>query len=139
MLNIPVPHQSVGATPQYSIESQTQVLSAGGDHCLQTICTRREGEMMRRNADALFIMIGAHADTDWLPAALERDRNDFIRTGRDVSGFPPGRVPLSLETSLPGVLCAGAVRSDSIKRVSSAVGEGSMAIALIHQYLAFAD
>jgi thioredoxin reductase (NADPH) len=118
------------------IESHTQVVSVGGDNYLQAICTTRAEEAMQRKADALFVMIGARADTDWLPADLERDRNGFVRTGRDVTRFPPGRVPLSLETNLPGVFCAGDLRSDSIKRVSSAVGEGSMAISLIHQYLA---
>jgi thioredoxin reductase (NADPH) len=70
---------------------------------------------------------------------LERDANGYIKTGRDVSDHsvcPGGRVPFPLETNLPGVFCAGDVRHDSIKRVSSAVGEGSMVIAFVHQYLA---
>jgi thioredoxin reductase (NADPH) len=81
-------------------------------------------------------MIGAKASTAWLPAELERDAKGYICTGRDISHWNLEREPFPLETSLPGVFCAGDVRHDSIKRVSSGVGEGSMAIAFIHQYLA---
>jgi thioredoxin reductase (NADPH) len=81
-------------------------------------------------------MIGAKASTTWLPEELERDAKGYIRTGRDISHWKLEREPFPLETSLPGVFCAGDVRHDSIKRVSSGVGEGSMAIAFIHQYLA---
>jgi thioredoxin reductase (NADPH) len=89
-----------------------------------------------RDADALFVMIGAVANTKWLPEAIERDAHGYIYTGRDVKQWTLEREPFPLETSLPGVFCAGDVRHDSIKRVSSGVGEGSMAIAFIHQYLA---
>ena len=119
-----------------TVETLTEVLSVDGEDYLETICTTREGKTSQRKADALFVMIGAHADTSWLPEELQRDANGFIRTGRDLSGFPQNRPPFSLETSLAGVFCAGDVRHDSIKRVSSAVGEGSMAIAFVHQYLA---
>jgi thioredoxin reductase (NADPH) len=87
-------------------------------------------------ADALFVMIGADANTAWLPKNLERDAKGYIRTGRDLNDWKLEREPFPLETNLPGVFCAGDVRHDSIKRVSSGVGEGSMAIAFIHQYLA---
>lgn len=122
-----------------AVEPHTQVLSVSGESCLQTICTTRQGNVVQRKADALFVMIGAHADTKWLPEILERDSNGFLCTGRDLSGFPYQRAPFSLETNLAGVFCAGDVRHDSIKRVSSAVGEGSMAIAFIHQYLAIEE
>jgi len=85
------------------------------------------------------VMIGADASTDWLPKDLQRDERGYICTGRDVSDLPGWtgkRTPFLLETNLPGIFCAGDVRHDSIKRVSSGVGEGSMAIAFIHQYLA---
>jgi len=122
-----------------AVEPLTQVLSVSGESCLETICTTTEGNVRQRNADALFVMIGAHADTAWLPKVLERDSNGFICTGRDLSHFPHKRAPFALETNLAGVFCAGDVRHDSIKRVSSAVGEGSMAIAFIHQYLALEE
>jgi thioredoxin reductase (NADPH) len=89
-----------------------------------------------RDADALFVMIGADANTTWLPKSLERDDRGYICTGRHLSTWSLEREPFPLETNLPGVFCAGDVRHDSIKRVSSSVGEGSMAIAFIHQYLA---
>ena len=87
-------------------------------------------------ADALFVMIGADASTSWLPGDLERDPLGYICTGRDLTTWKLARHPFPLETSLPGVFAAGDVRHNSIKRVSSGVGEGSMAIAFIHQYLA---
>jgi thioredoxin reductase (NADPH) len=82
-------------------------------------------------------MIGADAGTDWLPPQLLRE-GGYIRTGREVTDFAvwaANRTPFPLETNLPGIFCAGDVRYNSIKRVSSGVGEGSMAIAFVHQYL----
>lgn len=123
-----------------SIEPFTQVVSVGGQDYLETICTTTQGETPRtRKADALFVMIGADANTDWLPGELQRDERGYICTGRDVMDIPGWkgkRMPFLLETNLPGFFCAGDVRHNSIKRVSSGVGEGSMAIAFIHQYLA---
>ena len=127
----------LGQRDNITVEAHTQVESVSGEWCLQSILTSSQRESRSRDADALFIMIGAHADTSWLPSELERDSNGFVCTGRDLSSFGPDRAPYSLETSLPGLFCAGDVRQDSIKRVSSAVGEGSMAIAFIHQFLAF--
>ena len=92
--------------------------------------------MITYDADALFVMIGADASTSWLPHELERDAQGYICTGRDFTTWKLQRAPFPLETSLAGVFCAGDVRHNSIKRVSSGVGEGSMAIAFIHQYLA---
>jgi thioredoxin reductase (NADPH) len=82
------------------------------------------------------VMIGAVPDASWLPKELERDEKGYICTGRDLTSWKLDRAPFPLETSLPGIFCAGDVRHNSIKRVSSGVGEGSMAIAFIHQYLA---
>jgi len=84
-------------------------------------------------------MIGADASTAWLPRNLERDDAGYVRTGRDLATWTGEREPFPLETNLPGVFCAGDVRHGSIKRVSSGVGEGSMAIAFVHQYLALQD
>jgi len=90
-------------------------------------------------ADALFVLIGAQPRTDWLDDAVARDRWGFILTGPDLPAdtrWPPGRPPLPLETSLPGVFAVGDARRGSVKRVASAVGEGVATIPLVHRYLA---
>ena len=127
-----------------TVEPYTVVVSVGGEDHLETICTSTNGaEAVTRKADALFVMIGADANTGWLPKNLERDERGFICTGRDVTDLPGWdstmRPPFLLETNLRGIFCAGDVRHDSIKRVSSGVGEGSMAIAFVHQYLALQE
>ncbi len=120
-----------------SIEPYTQVVSVGGDDHLESIYTSTRGAAPQaRKADALFVMIGADAKTAWLPEGLQRDERGYVCTGRDIEFFRERRPPFLLETNLPGFFCAGDVRHDSIKRVSSGVGEGSMAIAFVHQYLA---
>ena len=117
------------------VETSSEVIAAHGEACLETICTLSNGETRSRQADALFVMIGASADSSWMPKELMRDQHGFIFTGRDLTTKPGHRTPYALETNLPGVFCAGDVRHGSIKRVSSGMGEGSMAIAFIHQYL----
>jgi thioredoxin reductase (NADPH) len=119
------------------VEPNTVVVSVGGADHLETICTSTNGDdPMTRKADALFVMIGADASTAWLPRELQRDERGFVCTGRDIEFWQQRRAPFLLETNMPGFFCAGDVRHDSIKRVSSGVGEGSMAIAFVHQYLA---
>ena len=91
-------------------------------------------------ADALFVLIGSQPRTQWLGEAVARDQLGFIRTGPDLPAdaggyWPPGRPPLPLETSLPGVFAAGDVRRGSVKRVSSAAGEGAATIPLVHRHL----
>lgn len=127
-----------------TVEPYTQVTGVGGGNTLEYIVTstdppKQESFEQRRPADALFIMIGADANTGWLPAELERDKRGFIRTGRNLQQRTGKREPFPLETNLPGLFCAGDVRNESMKRVSSGVGEGSMAIAFIHQYLALSS
>jgi thioredoxin reductase (NADPH) len=120
-----------------SVEPHTQVVAVEGREFLESICTRTsDSPAQQRQADALFVMIGAQAKTDWLPNDLERDGDGFVCTGRDLPSCPQKRTPFLLETNIPGIFCAGDVRHGSIKRVSSGVGEGSMAIAFVHQYLA---
>jgi len=119
----------------------TQVVSAAGENHLERIEVRVQApheaeKILGYEADALFVMIGADACTSWLPFELERDLRGYLCTGRDLTTWKLDRHPFPLETSLPGVFCAGDARHNSIKRVSSGVGEGSMAIAFIHQYLA---
>jgi thioredoxin reductase (NADPH) len=122
----------------------TQVVAVEGDEHLQRIITRvrtpdGKEKPLTYEADAMFVMIGANANTAWLPNELERDAQGYIHTGRDLATWNLPRAPFSLETNLPGIFCAGDVRHNSIKRVSSGVGEGSMAISFIHQYLALKD
>ncbi len=122
----------------------TQVVAVEGKDHLERIVTRKRSQdgketPLTYEADALFVMIGADASTSWLPGELQRDERGYICTGRDLETWKIDREPFPLETSLPGVFCAGDVRHGSIKRVSSGVGEGSMAIAFIHQYLALEE
>lgn len=123
------------------VEPFTEVVSVGGENALETVCTVTRGQQPReRPAHSLFIMIGADANTDWLPAKILRDERGYVCTGRDLpENFRGNRQPYLLETNLPGFFCVGDVRHDSIKRVSSSVGEGSMAIAFVHQYLAMLE
>ena len=119
------------------VEVETTVASVLGEEFLAFIETSTSGASSRlRKAHALFIMIGARANTNCLPKTLERDDHGFVCTGRDLPDVGRNRMPFLLETNMPGIFCAGDVRHDSIKRVSSSVGEGSMAIAFVHQYLA---
>jgi thioredoxin reductase (NADPH) len=104
----------------------------------------RSGVRWTLGVKALFVFIGAEANTGWVEGSVELDERGFVLTGREVGravleediwqGL--SREPYLLETSLPGVFAAGDARSGSIKRVASAVGEGSMAVRLVHQYLA---
>jgi len=132
--------EQIAQKANIKVETFTQVTSVGGEDHLEWIYTSHQGAAPeKRKADALFVLIGALANTNWLPNDLQRDEHGFICTGRDVSDLPSWngkRTPFLLETNMPGFFCAGDVRHESIKRVSSGVGEGSMAIAFVHQYLA---
>jgi thioredoxin reductase (NADPH) len=133
--------QQVHDKANIRVEPFTQVTGVQGeDHLEQITTTSRPPDgpefTSTRDAKALFIMIGAVAKTHWLPASLERDANGYIFTGRDITTWSLDREPFALETSIPGIFCAGDVRHGSVKRVASGVGEGSMSIAYIHEYLA---
>jgi thioredoxin reductase (NADPH) len=132
--------EQLGSKSNVKVETCTEVISVMGKRHLETIRTARAGEQpITRPANALYVMIGADAVTHWLPENLQRDEDSFVCTGRDVTDFSAwgeNRSPFPLETNLPGFFCAGDVRHGSIKRVASAVGEGSMAISMVHQYLA---
>jgi thioredoxin reductase (NADPH) len=133
--------QQLATKHNVNVETGITVVGVSGGSHIEAITTRSEenGAQTERRADALFVFIGADAETAWLPVALERDVHGYLRTGRDVERWPLERAPFSLETSVPGIFAAGDVRSESVKRVASSVGEGSMVIAFIHQYLASAD
>ena len=128
------------------IETGSQIAALEGEEHLESIVVERRatGERRRENTEAVFAFIGADAETAWLPADLIRDERGYICTGRDVMDlfardvqrWPLKRDPYLIETSVPGVFAVGDVRHGSIKRVASGVGEGSMAIAFVHQYLA---
>jgi thioredoxin reductase (NADPH) len=124
-----------------AVETETMVVRVDGSSHIESITTRSgpDGNVRERKADALFVFIGADAETAWMPAALERDARGYLRTDRDVEHWQGERSPFPLETSVPGIFAAGDVRSGSVKRVAASVGEGSMVIAFIHQYLATLD
>jgi thioredoxin reductase (NADPH) len=129
------------------VELGAEVTGAEGDDTLEAIeVTWDQGRRReRRPSDALFVLIGGEPQTAWLPASVIRDQWGYVCTGRDVMDLLPERTPdtwplerdpFLLETSVPGIFAAGDVRHGSIKRCAAAVGEGSMAIAVAHQYLA---
>ena len=122
----------------------TEVAGVHGDASLEGIEVRDRatGELTRLPSGGLFIFIGADAETAWLPDDIALDPNGFVLTGADVA--PSGRWTLTrdpylLETSVPGIFACGDVRYAPVKRVAAAVGEGSMAIAFVHQYLRDTD
>jgi thioredoxin reductase (NADPH) len=123
------------------VRLHADVAEARGGHRLSELVLRdrRTGRQEAVPAAALFVMTGAAPHTDWLPDSIARDGQGYILTGRNVpGGDSPGDArppPLPLETSLPGVFAVGDVRADSVKRVASAVGEGAVAIPLVHQHL----
>ena len=119
---------------------QTEVIAAHGEDALETIeiATAGSDASVRLACGGLFIFIGADAETGWLPPEIALDRRGYVLTGPDVSAagaWALERDPFLLETSVPGVFACGDVRSGPVKRVAAAVGEGSMAIAFVHQYL----
>jgi thioredoxin reductase (NADPH) len=119
---------------------RTEVVAARGDGSLEELDIRDDatGETTRVASGGLFIFIGADAETAWLPPEIALDAKGYVLTGPDVSAagrWQLDRDPYLLETSVPGIFACGDVRSSPVKRVASAVGEGSMAIAFVHQYL----
>src|SRR5918995_174307 len=117
-----------------------EVVAAHGEEALEAIEVRNgaSGETERLDSGGLFIFIGADAETGWLPPEIALDRNGYVLTGTDVRAaglWELERDPYLLETSVPGIFASGDVRYGPVKRVAAAVGEGSMAIAFVHQYL----
>jgi thioredoxin reductase (NADPH) len=130
--------RQVEATPRLHVRLGTEIIGGGGDGWLEHLVLRKraEGSEETVDADGLFLMIGARPRTKWLPAEVDRDSRGFILTGTDLRAdraWPLDRSALLLESSMPGVFAAGDVRHGSVKRVASAVGEGSVAIQLLHR------
>jgi thioredoxin reductase (NADPH) len=131
----------IEATPNIVVEPMTEVISMSGDSHLECLTLKTPQGEERRAANSLFVFIGAAPKTDWLPNTIACDSKGFILAGPDLKtkaakGWTLPRDPYLLETSVPGIFVAGDVRFNSVKRCASAVGEGSIAIQFVHQYLA---
>jgi thioredoxin reductase (NADPH) len=131
----------IAATPNITVETCTEIISMCGDGHLESLTLKTPNGEEQRQATSVFIFIGAAPKTDWLPREIALDNKGFILAGPDLKAHSPkswtlDRDPYLLETSVPGIFVAGDVRYNSVKRCASAVGEGSIAIQFVHQYLA---
>ncbi|WP_157253467.1 FAD-dependent oxidoreductase [Nonomuraea typhae] len=134
--------EQIAAVPNIEVHMQTQVSAGHGDGHLERVTVSTKGEDRDIDTQWLFVFIGAEPYTEWMGEAVERDPRGFVLTGPDLvqggkrpRNWTARREPYFLETNVPGVFAAGDVRADSIKRVASAVGEGAMAVSLVHRYL----
>ena len=136
--------QQIDAIPNIHVRTCTEVIEGTGDEHLETLTLRDNTTGSTEVVDTqwLFVFIGAAPRTDWLDGAVTRDDHGFVIAGPDLpmegsrpAGWSEERAPYHLETNIPGVFVAGDARSESAKRVASAVGEGAMAVMLVHRYL----
>ncbi|NUL24808.1 NAD(P)/FAD-dependent oxidoreductase, partial [Streptomyces lunaelactis] len=136
--------QQIDGIANIHVHPHTEVAGGEGDRHLQRLTLRdnRTGDVRTTDASWLFVFIGAEPPTGWLDGVVRRDERGFVLTGPDLlsegarpAGWPLSRDPYHLETSVPGVFAAGDVRAESVKRVASAVGEGAMAVSLVHRYM----
>ena len=136
--------KEIQAAQNVDVRFTTRVVDGGGEGRLEHLVLKNSASGFTEavSAAALFVLIGAEPRTEWLSEEIERDNRGFIVTGQDLLSngrtpqkWPLERPPLLLETSMPGVFAAGDVRHHSVKRVASAVGEGSIAIQMVHNYL----
>jgi thioredoxin reductase (NADPH) len=136
--------EQVAANPGIEVRTSTHVVAGSGEARLRSLVLEspESGNREEIPADGLFIMIGAVPTTDWLPQEIVRDDGGYIITGADLldapeaGGWPMTRRPMPYETAVPGVFAVGDVRSGSLKRVASAVGEGSVVVSQVLRHLA---
>jgi thioredoxin reductase (NADPH) len=140
--------KEIDAAQNVDVRLGTRVVDGGGRGRLENLVLEdtTSGLTETVSAAGLFVLIGAEPHTDWLPEEIARDEHGYVITGRDFSPYGPShrgwhveRFPLPLETSMPGVFAAGDVRHGAVKRVASAVGEGSIAVQTVHEYLSLSD
>jgi thioredoxin reductase (NADPH) len=131
--------REITANPRIVVRTSVEIVEGGGDGRLEwlELTDRTSGRRDRMAADGLFILIGTETRTNWLPPAVARNDQGFILTGAaiDPARWHLTRPPFALETTVPGVFAAGDARANSTKRIAAAVGEGSVAVPLVHQYL----
>ncbi len=133
--------QRIQATANVVVHEQTEIEAIHGNRHIEAIDLRNNATKSERRVpcSAVFVFIGAEPSAEWLPAEIARDANGYLLTGTDVvrSGLWPrrDRDPCPLETTVPGILAAGDIRSGSTKRVGFAVGDGSLAVTCAHRLL----
>jgi thioredoxin reductase (NADPH) len=131
--------REIEADPRIVVRLNTEIVGGGGRGHLEWIelVDRGTGVRKRVPAAGLFVLIGTTTRADWLPSAVQRDDSGFVLTGEavDRQSWDLDRPPMALETSVPGVFAAGDVRANDVKRVAAAVGEGSVAVPMVHRYL----
>jgi thioredoxin reductase (NADPH) len=133
--------QRIEDSKNITLHTRTQIEALEGDRCLERVRWRHAGDSVETQPIShVFMMTGADPNTAWLEHCLALDRKGFIKTGpelmpEDLATWRSGRHPMLLETSIPGVFATGDVRSNSVKRVASAVGEGSICVQMLHEAL----
>jgi len=131
-------------TPNIRLRARTELERVEGNGQVERVVLRvDDGESQVEDIDAVFVFIGTRPRSDWLPESVLRDDKGFVITGRDLSAdarcariWKERREPMPLETSVPGIFAAGDIRAGAMNRVASAVGDGSMVVRFVHDYLA---
>jgi thioredoxin reductase (NADPH) len=126
--------QRIRQSPKITLHTQTEITALEGDDRLRKVTwtSRDTGESETRSVGNIFVMIGAEPNTNWLDGCLDLDAKGFIQTGKDADGMT---LTAPYATTKPGIFAVGDVRSGSVKRVASVVGEGSVVIQAVHQFL----
>ena len=135
--------EQIEKTPNIRVQAGAELERVEGNGRVERVALKRNGVSEIEDVDAVFVFIGTRPRSDWLPPDVLRDAKGFVLTGRDLSADPAyarvwkeRREPMALETSAPGVFAAGDIRAGAMNRVASAVGEGSMVVRFVHDYLA---